>query len=188
MNAHTHPSFKYIPAVKEERFRSFLGVPIIHRRQLLGGLGVLVVQQRKHRHFDEIEESFMVTLATQMTGILSQSQLNALFSQYRQTRIRALAAATRVAIGQSWVDSSQALPRSGLSGLFSREGSRARVAYAALNESGAEFHRLSKRFTTSAQKGSASRCSIFTAICSMMRALSAIYSRKLTAARWQSKG
>jgi len=71
-DAQNHPSFQYIPAVKEERFRSFLGVPIIHRRQLLG---VLVVQQREHRQFDESEESFMVTLATQMAGILSQSQL-----------------------------------------------------------------------------------------------------------------
>ncbi|SQA99676.1 fused phosphoenolpyruvate-protein phosphotransferase PtsP/GAF domain [Cedecea neteri] len=64
------------PAVKEERFRAFLGVPIIQRRQLLG---VLVVQQREHRQYDESEESFLVTLATQMAGILSQSQLAALF-------------------------------------------------------------------------------------------------------------
>ena len=34
-DAQSHPSFKYIPAVKEDLFRSFLGVPIIHRRQLL---------------------------------------------------------------------------------------------------------------------------------------------------------
>lgn len=53
-----HPSFKYVPQVNEERFRSFLGVPIIHRRQ---PLGVLVVQQRELRQFDESEESFMVT-------------------------------------------------------------------------------------------------------------------------------
>ncbi len=50
-----HPSFKYIPSVKEERFRAFLGVPIIQRRQLLG---VLVVQQRELRQYDESEESF----------------------------------------------------------------------------------------------------------------------------------
>ncbi|VTP66357.1 fused phosphoenolpyruvate-protein phosphotransferase PtsP/GAF domain [Serratia rubidaea] len=75
-DAQSHPSFKYIPQVKEEHFRSFLGVPIIHRRQLFG---VLVVQQRDLRQFNESEESFMVTLATQMAGILSQSQLNALF-------------------------------------------------------------------------------------------------------------
>ena len=86
-DAQKHPSFKYIPAVKEGRFRAFLGVPIIQRRQLLG---VLVVQQRELRQFDESEESFLVTLATQIAGILSQSQLNALFGQYRQHRIRAL--------------------------------------------------------------------------------------------------
>ncbi|MDU6109760.1 MAG: phosphoenolpyruvate--protein phosphotransferase [Klebsiella pneumoniae] len=62
-DAQKHPSFKYIPAVKEDRFRAFLGVPIIQRRQLLG---VLVVQQRELRQFDESEESFLVTLATQI--------------------------------------------------------------------------------------------------------------------------
>lgn len=30
-DAYIHLSLKYIPAVKEERFRSFLGVPIIHQ-------------------------------------------------------------------------------------------------------------------------------------------------------------
>ena len=69
-DAQKHPSFKYIPSVKEERFRAFLGVPIIQRRQLLG---VLVVQQRELRQYDESEESFLVTLATQMAAILSQS-------------------------------------------------------------------------------------------------------------------
>lgn len=59
-DAQKHPSFKYIPSVKEERFRAFLGVPIIQRRQLLG---VLVVQQRELRQYDESEESFLVTLA-----------------------------------------------------------------------------------------------------------------------------
>ncbi len=49
-DARAHPSFKYIPAVKEQHFRSFLGVPIIYRRHLLG---VLVVQQREHRQFDK---------------------------------------------------------------------------------------------------------------------------------------
>jgi signal transduction protein with GAF and PtsI domain len=66
-DAQKHPSFKYIPSVKEERFRAFLGVPIIQRRQLLG---VLVVQQRELRQYDESEESFLVTLATQMAAIL----------------------------------------------------------------------------------------------------------------------
>ncbi len=51
-DAQKHPSFKYIPSVKEERFRAFLGVPIIQRRQFVG---VLVVQQRELRQYDESE-------------------------------------------------------------------------------------------------------------------------------------
>lgn len=151
-DAQNHPSFKYIPAVKEEHFRSFLGVPIIYRRQLLG---VLVVQQRQHRQFDESEESFMVTLATQMAGILSQSQLNALFGQYRQTRIRALAAAPGVAIAQGWVDSSQpSLDQVYQASSLDSAHERERLTFA-LSEAAAEFRRLSKRFTSNAQKDSA---------------------------------
>ena len=90
-----HPSFKYIPSVKEERFRAFLGVPIIQRRQLLG---VLVVQQRELRQYDESEESFPRYACDPDGGYSFQSQLTALFGQYRQTRIRALPAAPGVAI------------------------------------------------------------------------------------------
>ena len=122
-DAQSHPSFKYVPQVKEDRFRSFLGVPIIHRRQLLG---VLVVQQRELRQFDESEESFMVTLATQMAGILSQSQLNAIFGQYRQTRVRALAASPGVAVAEGWQDSSQP-SRSGLPRVDAGHRQRARA-------------------------------------------------------------
>ncbi|EKH9001818.1 phosphoenolpyruvate--protein phosphotransferase [Salmonella enterica] len=121
-DAQKHPSFKYIPSVKEERFRAFLGVPIIQRRQLLG---VLVVQQRELRQYDESEESFLVTLATQMAAILSQSQVTALFGQYRQTRIRALPAAPGVAIATGWQDATN------------------------------EFRRYSKRFAAGAQKETA---------------------------------
>ncbi|ATM94663.1 phosphoenolpyruvate--protein phosphotransferase [Yersinia frederiksenii] len=151
-DAQSHPSFKYVPQVKEDRFRAFLGVPIIYRRQLLG---VLVVQQREHRQFDESEESFMVTLATQLAGILSQSQLNAIFGQYRQTRIRALAAAPGVAVAEGWQDTSQpsldlVYEASTLDPVLERE----RLTQA-LEEAAAEFRRFSKRFAASSQKESA---------------------------------
>ncbi len=151
-DAQSHPSFKYIPQVKEDRFRSFLGVPIIHRRQLLG---VLVVQQRELRQFDESEESFMVTLATQMAGILSLSQLNAIFGQYRQTRIRALAAAPGVAVAEGWLDSSQpSLDQVYKASTLDTVSERERLTQA-LEEAGAEFRRFSKRFSASSQKESA---------------------------------
>ncbi|MCE0813904.1 phosphoenolpyruvate--protein phosphotransferase [Buttiauxella sp. S04-F03] len=151
-DAQKHPSFKYVPAVKEERFRAFLGVPIIQRRQLLG---VLVVQQREHRQYDESEESFLVTLATQMAAILSQSQLAALFGQYRQTRIRALPASPGVAIAEGWMDSTlplmeQVSEASTLDTTLERE----RLT-AALEEASNEFRRYSKRFAAGAQKETA---------------------------------
>lgn len=151
-DAQSHPSFKYIPQVKEDLFRSFLGVPIIHRRQLLG---VLVIQQREHRQFDEGEESFMVTLANQLAGILSQAQLNVLYGRFRQTRVKALAASPGVAIGIGWQDSTQpSLDQVYMASTLDTVRERERLTRA-LEEAGAEFRRFSKRFTASAQKESA---------------------------------
>ncbi|AXF76776.1 phosphoenolpyruvate--protein phosphotransferase [Erwinia tracheiphila] len=151
-DAQSHPSFKYVPSVKEERFRSFLGAPIISRRQLLG---VLVVQQREHRQFDESEESFLVTLATQMATILSQSQLNALFGQYRQTRIRALAAAPGVAVATGWLDNTQpSLENVSAASTLDTVRERERLSLA-IDEAAGEFRRFSKRFNASVQKESA---------------------------------
>ncbi|MCU5774646.1 phosphoenolpyruvate--protein phosphotransferase [Erwiniaceae bacterium BAC15a-03b] len=151
-DAQKHPSFKYVPAVKEERFRSFLGVPIITRRQLLG---VLVVQQREHRQFDESEESFLVTLATQMATLLSQSQLHQLFGQFRQTRIRALAAAPGVAVARGWLDTTQpSLDQVSAASTLDSQRERERLLLA-MGEASNEFRRFSKRFTASVQKESA---------------------------------
>ncbi|HEM8085257.1 TPA: phosphoenolpyruvate--protein phosphotransferase [Klebsiella aerogenes] len=150
-DAQKHPSFKYIPAVKEERFRAFLGVPIIQRRQLLG---VLVVQQRELRQFDESEESFLVTLATQMAAILSQSQLNALFGQYRQTRIRALPASSGVAIAEGWMDASLPLMEQVYEASTLDTASERERLTGALEEAN-EFRRYSKRYAAGAQKETA---------------------------------
>ncbi len=151
-DAQSHPSFKYLPSVKEERFRSFLGVPMVSRRQLLG---VLVVQQLEHRQFNESEESFLVTLATQLAAILSQSQLNVLFGQYRQTRINALAASPGVAIAEGWIDSLQpslehVTEASALDSVRERER-----LMRAMDDAASEFRRYSKRFTASLHKESA---------------------------------
>ncbi|WP_032696726.1 phosphoenolpyruvate--protein phosphotransferase [Raoultella planticola] len=148
-DAQKHPSFKYIPAVKEDRFRAFLGVPIIQRRQLLG---VLVVQQRELRQFDGSEESFLVTLATQMAAILSQSQLTALFGQYRQTRIRALPASSGVAIAEGWMDISLPLMEQVYEASTLDTASERERLTGALEEAANEFRRYSKRYAAGAQK------------------------------------
>ncbi|WP_370558170.1 phosphoenolpyruvate--protein phosphotransferase [Edwardsiella tarda] len=151
-DAPKHPSFKYLPQVREERYRAFLGVPMIYRRQLLG---VLVVQQRASRQFDEVEESFLVTLVTQLAGILSQTQLNSLFGRLRQNRLRAIATSPGVAVGKGWMDISQpALEHVYEASTLDTESERERLARA-LEEAASEFRRYSKRFGASAQKESA---------------------------------
>ena len=57
--ATAHPKYQYFAETGEERFSSFLGVPIVHHRQVLG---VLVVQQVEQRRFDEGHEAFLVTI------------------------------------------------------------------------------------------------------------------------------
>lgn len=151
-NAQSHPSFKFIPHVKEEHFLSFLGVPIIYRRQLLG---VLVVQQREHRQFDESEESFLVTLATQMAGILAQAQVLGIFNQYRETRIRALGASSGVAIGEGWLDNSQPLLETVFQASTLDPAQEYERLSRAMEEASAEFRRYSKRFASSSQNESA---------------------------------
>jgi len=70
-NAREHPDYHFLPGTGEEAFHSFLGVPIIHQRRVLG---VLVVQQTEQRKFDESEEAFLVTLAAQLATVVSHAE------------------------------------------------------------------------------------------------------------------
>ncbi len=147
-----HPSFKYIPSVKEDPYRAFLGAPIISRRKVLG---VLVVQQREHRQFDESEESFLVTLATQIAGLFSPAQLRQLFGLYRQSRVDGVVASPGVAVAIGWMDKTQpTLEQVSRASTLDIEKERERLLLA-MSDAGDEFRRYSKRFTTSAQKESA---------------------------------
>ncbi|CDG88601.1 phosphoenolpyruvate--protein phosphotransferase [Xenorhabdus bovienii] len=147
-----HPSFKYIPQVKEEGLRAFLGVPIVYRRQLQG---VLVVQQNERRLFNESEESFMVTLAMQLAVILAQAQTKGLFGQYRQTRIKAFAISSGIVMAQGWQDGSQpSLEQVFEASTLEYQAERSRLTEA-LEQATAECRRISKRFTSSSQKESA---------------------------------
>ncbi len=71
-DAENHPSFRFVPGIGEEHFHAFLGVPIIHQRELLG---VLVVQQAERRRFDESDEAFLVTLSAQLAGVIAHAQV-----------------------------------------------------------------------------------------------------------------
>ncbi|MCC7412718.1 MAG: phosphoenolpyruvate--protein phosphotransferase [Gammaproteobacteria bacterium] len=66
-DAANHVRYRYFPETGEERYRSFLGVPLIHYRQVLG---VLVAQQRDDRQFNADESAFLVTVAAQLAGAI----------------------------------------------------------------------------------------------------------------------
>ncbi|MBM95253.1 MAG: phosphoenolpyruvate--protein phosphotransferase [Oceanospirillaceae bacterium] len=70
-NAPSHPKFHFLSETGEDPFMSFLGVPIIHNKRLMG---VLVVQQRDSRQFDASEESLLVTMSAQLAGVIAHAE------------------------------------------------------------------------------------------------------------------
>ncbi len=103
-DAQNHPRYLHIADVGEEPFRSFLGVPIIHHRTVLG---VLVVQQQQARRYDESEEAFLITLSAQLSGVIAHTKATGSMVEVHQlaksapvsTRFDAVPGAPGIAIG-----------------------------------------------------------------------------------------
>jgi len=72
-DAITHPSYRYFAETGEERYHGFLGVPIIHHRQVLG---VLVLQQRRKRRYAEDIVTFVFTIAAQLAGAIAHAEVS----------------------------------------------------------------------------------------------------------------
>ena len=70
-DAANHPRYHYFAETGEERYASFLGAPIIHHRRVMG---VLVIQQKERRQFDEGEEAFLVTMSAQLAGVIAHAE------------------------------------------------------------------------------------------------------------------
>ncbi len=107
-HAQEHERYRYFPETGEERFESFLGVPIIHHKKVLG---VIVVQQETNsRRYDEGEEAFLVTVSAQLAGVIAHSEATSFISGLTPTgqeahdvAFKGVAGAPGVAIGQSVV-------------------------------------------------------------------------------------
>ncbi|MCF9045489.1 phosphoenolpyruvate--protein phosphotransferase [Acinetobacter nectaris] len=69
-NASEHERFAYFPETGEEIYHSFLGVPVMYRRKVMG---VLVVQRKLRQDFSEAAESFLVTLCAQLSGVIAHA-------------------------------------------------------------------------------------------------------------------
>jgi phosphotransferase system enzyme I (PtsP) len=72
VDALAHPRYKYFPETGEERFHSFLGVPLIEQKL---PLGVLVVQTSRRREFSRNEIRLLTTISAQSASIIVQARL-----------------------------------------------------------------------------------------------------------------
>ncbi len=72
-DAPSHPGFAYRPETGEEKYSSFLGVPVLRAGQTLG---VLVVQNADHRHYGEDEAEAMLTTATILAEMIATSDFD----------------------------------------------------------------------------------------------------------------
>lgn len=87
-DAKTHPRFKYFKEAGEDTYHSFLGVPLIERGILQG---VLIVQTKEKRVFEEDEIRLLVEAATQVAPVIAQARNLDRFIAPTQERLWALA-------------------------------------------------------------------------------------------------
>lgn len=110
-HAEQHPAYHYFAETGEEQFRAFLGVPIIHHREVLG---VLVVQQKQQRKFDESEEALLITLSAQLSGVIAHAKVTGALKGYENlskaidAKFTGVSGAQGVAIGEAVVVSLEA--------------------------------------------------------------------------------
>lgn len=71
-DAQSHPNFAYRPETGEEVYHSLMGVPILRGGRVLG---VLVVQNRTFRDYDEEEVETLQTIAMVLAELVSGSDL-----------------------------------------------------------------------------------------------------------------
>ncbi len=105
-DATEHRNFKHSPEIGEEKFHSFLGVPIIHHRTVLG---VLIVQSESRNKFNDEAEAFLVTLAAQLVVVLAHARATGAVLDVQQDGekpyiiFKGLAGAPGVAMGKIMV-------------------------------------------------------------------------------------
>ncbi len=71
-DAWKHPSFSYRPETGEERYNSFMGVPIIRGSRVIG---VLVVQNRDKRLYSDVEVESVQTVAMVLAESITSAQV-----------------------------------------------------------------------------------------------------------------
>jgi phosphotransferase system, enzyme I, PtsP len=105
-DAASHPRYALALETGEDVYRGFLGVPIIQHRRVLG---VLVIRKREACKFSDDDETFLVTLAAQLSGAISHADASGEINELLQDRgserynLKGLPGAPGVALGRARV-------------------------------------------------------------------------------------
>lgn len=95
-SAKAHPAYRYVEEIQEDLLSAYLGVPIIHQRKVLG---VLSIQQEEARQFELDEETFLITLATQISSVISNSENDAIIDDENHNQLVRCISGTPVSSG-----------------------------------------------------------------------------------------
>lgn len=71
-NATEHPRYKYFKETREEKFLSFLGLPLFEHK---APIGVIIIQTKDARHFNDDEISTLKTISFQIGSIIHNARL-----------------------------------------------------------------------------------------------------------------
>ena len=105
-DAASHPRYALALETGEDVYRGFLGVPVIQHRKVLG---VLVIRKREACKFSDDDETFLVTLAAQLSGAISHADASGEIDQLLEDRgserynLKGLPGAPGVAVGRARV-------------------------------------------------------------------------------------
>jgi phosphotransferase system, enzyme I, PtsP len=106
LRADEHKDFILIPGSGEAAFPIFLGVPVVAHRNVLG----VIVIQRRSLPFNEDDEAFLTTLASQLATSIEHAESHGRFKLIGQPRqesithvVKGVAGAPGMAIGEALV-------------------------------------------------------------------------------------
>src|SRR5207244_4211553 len=112
VDAIAHPRYKYFPETGEEKYHSFVGVPIAERGT---PMGVLVVQTLRRRRFSRHEIRLLKAIAAQVSAIIVQARLledlKSKEKERREYRRRMVAAIKRLQAYEKTTARAEAAPR-----------------------------------------------------------------------------
>ena len=105
-DAQAHPNYHLVSETNEVPFHGFLGVPIVQHRHVLG---VLVVRKKLRHRFSSDDETFLVTMAAQLSGAISHAEKTGNLAQTlygdedKAFYVKGLSGSPGIAIGDAFV-------------------------------------------------------------------------------------